>query len=79
MVFLKCASACNLNVVLTVLNIRIAGISKLETAPVLANRENTEGLTSQWGSMEGREEVKEMFFINLSLMQGFTHRLDRLS
>ena len=41
MVFLKLPSACNINVVLTFLNTRVGGNSKLETAPKLANRENT--------------------------------------
>lgn len=45
--FLKRPSACNLNVILTVLNTRVGGESKLETAPKLANRENTEGWTSR--------------------------------
>lgn len=43
---LKLSGACNLNVILTVLNIRVGGDSRSETAPQLASRRSTEGLTS---------------------------------
>lgn len=46
MVVFKLSGACNLNVVLTVSNIRVSGDSKSETAPHLASRRSTEGLTS---------------------------------
>lgn len=46
MVFLKLSSACNLNVVLTVLSIGADGDSKLEMASRLAKWEDTEGFTS---------------------------------
>lgn len=47
MVFLKFPSACNLNIFVTVSDIRVGGDSVLETALKLANRENTEDLTSR--------------------------------